>query len=628
LIDFPLEQERIPQRGETKGIFILCEGLFAQNNSTLAYYNFSTQTFTRDIFLSRNGRRLGDTANDMQRYGGKIYIVVDNSGTIEVVDAATGLSRQRILIRDERGRNRHPRYITFHGGKAYVASFDSTVSRIDTTTFEVEAVVRVGAYPDGICVANNKLYVSNSGDRNSGAGSSVSVICIPTFTKIKEIPVAQNPYRIMADSRGNVFLASRGCFTGSGPFVFQRIDTQIDEVAEVFHDIEALNFTIHNDTAYIYTYNFATQTHSIIVFCCWTRQVIDRNFVKDGTEIQTPYGIAVDPSNGDVFITDAGSFTSTGDVLAFSRDGILRFRISDVGLNPNAILFVSEISSAPSYPVIPRNHISRVIDYHPAPGQFIGSRAYLPIGKTPETVTYEEVLARITEILTSPSGGAVSLGGWGGFITLGFDEPIRNVPNRFDFKVLGNAFYHSQFFGIGGNSEPGIVLVSKDVNGNGIADDEWFELAGSEFRNRKTIRNYSITYYRPNPIGGDVFWRDNQGATGYVPRVSAHQQSSYFPLWENKDRLVFHGSRLPDNGVLLTSSNNFLLYAFPYGYADNHPNDSDLSNFDISWAVDALGNSVHLDEIHFIRIYTAVNQVNGWLGETSTEVSGVINLHK
>ncbi len=625
LEDFPLSQEEISQQGETFGMYILCEGLYAQNSSSLGYYNFDSKTFSRDIFLDKNGRKLGDTANDMQQYGSNIYIVVNNSGTIEVIDAGSGQSKQKILLRNAKGKNRNPRYITFYDGKAYVACFDSTVCKIDTNTFAVEAVVKAGAYPDGICAANNKLYVSNSGDRNSTAmGNTVSVINISTFTKIKEITVSPNPYKIMPDGQNDVYLASRGSYQGTGPYVFQRIDTQRDEVAQTFNNIEALNFTIHNDTAYIYSYNFATQANCIKTFDCRTEKIIEDNFIKDGTTLQTPYGIAVNPSNSNVYITDAGSFTATGDVFCFERNGMLKFKISNVGLNPNAIVFANKQGDYPFTPVVKTNHISKVIDYHPAPGQFTGEKAYLPTGKTPEMVTYDEVLARISDMLVN-SSGTISLGGWGGYITLGFDQPIKNVSGSYDFKVYGNAYYNSQYVGIGGNSEPGIVLVSQDVNANGIADDPWYELAGSEYHNSKTIRDYEITYYKPNPLNGDVMWRDNQGETSYIPRNSYHHQSSYYPLWENKDELTFRGSRLPDNGEFISS--NYLLYAYAFGYADNHPNDSEYSNFNIDWAVDAAGNHVDLNEIHFIRIYSAVNQVNGWIGETSTEVSGVENLH-
>ena len=72
---------------------------------------------------------------------------------------------------------------------------------------------------------------------------------------------------------------------------------------------------------------------------------------------------------------------------------------------------------------------------------------------------------------------------------------------------------------------------------------------------------------------------------------------------------------------------NYALYRFAFGYADNDTNESAASAIDIDWAVDASGSPVHLPGVDFIRIHTGVNQVNGWLGECSTEVMGVTDLH-
>lgn len=103
---------------------------------------------------------------------------------------------------------------------------------------------------------------------------------------------------------------------------------------------------------------------------------------------------------------------------------------------------------------------------------------------------------------------------------------------------------------------------------------------------------------------------------------------SYYPKWVKEDQITFSGTRLPQNGIDLSGvGNNFALYKFAYGYADNEPNTSDRSAIDIDWAVDADGQPANLSGVDFIRIHTGVNQENGWLGECSTEIMGVVDLH-
>ena len=67
-------------------MYILSEGLFNQNNSSLARYSFNRQRCTNNYFSANNQRGLGDTANDIAIYGNKIYVVVNVSSTVEVID--------------------------------------------------------------------------------------------------------------------------------------------------------------------------------------------------------------------------------------------------------------------------------------------------------------------------------------------------------------------------------------------------------------------------------------------------------------------------------------------------------------------------------------------------------------
>lgn len=614
-----------PEAG-TAEFYVLSEGLFNLNNSSLMRYTFKDNRSITDYFLQINKRGLGDTANDIAIYGSKMYIVVNVSSQIEVLDLNSGKSLKRIPMLQENGSSRQPRYITFHKEKAYVCSFDGTVARIDTAALSIDTYVTAGRNPDGICVQNGKLYVSNSGGLdNPNYDNSVSVIDIATFTETKKITVGNNPGRIQADKYGYVYVVTRGNLT-DGNYRFVRINAQTDAVEETM-DEQVLNFTISNDIAYLYNYDYGNKTSWIKVYNIKDQKVERQNFITDGTVINTPYGINVNPYNGNIYITDAYDYKVKGDVLCFNPQGQLQFRISNVGINPNTVVFSdkesqSNIDEGPEDPDLPSAYATHVLEYMPAPGQFMNTTttAYK------NGFTHKQILEYATELVKKRY--IISLGGYGGYITLGFDHSIPNKPGSYDFKIIGNA-YNANGEAKGGSSEPGIVLVSKDTNGNGLPDDEWYELAGSEYNSDKTIHNYEITYYRPTPLLEDVKWKDNQGNEGVIPRNIYHKENSYYPVWIEEDQLTFRGSRLPDNAINkgTAENENWIQYPFAWGYADNQPNTSEFSQFKIDWAVDSEGNKVQLESIDFVRIYTAVNQVCGWLGETSTEISTVEDLH-
>lgn len=287
-------------------------------------------------------------------------------------------------------------------------------------------------------------------------------------------------------------------------------------------------------------------------------------------------------------------------------------------------------------------YITRVFEFRPAVGQFTNVLPKYEEGDTEETMR----LKAENLIKGAVPEGMVCLGGFGGYIVFGFDHMVKNVPGKRDFRVWGNAFYaddnpNETTSKKGGSCEPGIILVSHDKNGNGLPDDEWYEIAGSEHSNPRTVKNYKITYYRPDPDKQPVKdaskrwaldveyirWTDNRGNSGYKTQNTYHRQS-YFPEWIAEDEISFEGTLLPDNAVDESGTGAlWVLYAFDWGYADNAPNDSEDSAIDIDWAVDKNGNKVKLPGINFVKVYCAINQEAGWVGETSTEIAGAEDLH-
>jgi YVTN family beta-propeller protein len=314
------------------GMYILNEGLFQMNNSTLSYYDFTTGKLTENIFLDVNHRGLGDVGNDLKRYGSKLYIVVNNSNIVEVVDVKTVQSLKTINL-----SGKQPRQVAFLDDKAYISCFDGDVVRIDTASLEVEATVHTGPNPDGICACNGKLYVCNSGGlSNPNYGNTVSVVDPATFTVVKDITVAVNPTRVKGYSDRYVYVVSNGNY-GDVPYTFQKIDCQTDEIVKNYN-LEVLNFDIHQNLAYVYSYNYSTMTSWIKVLDLETDEIVKEQFISDGTQLKTPYGIKVNPLNGDVYITDAGTFTTNGDVYCFDKDGKKKFSF-EAGLNPSAMAF-------------------------------------------------------------------------------------------------------------------------------------------------------------------------------------------------------------------------------------------------------------------------------------------------
>ena len=274
---------------------------------------------------------------------------------------------------------------------------------------------------------------------------------------------------------------------------------------------------------------------------------------------------------------------------------------------------------------------NKVYEYTPAPGLFINelkTGGFDDIQTTPEAaIAYAE--ARMSEVDRNgnPYPNWVSLGGFGGYIVVGFDHSIDNSGD-YDLGILGNSF--------SGSSEPGIVWVMQDENGNGLPDDTWYELAGSETGKAETIQNYSVTYYRPTGPKMPVQWTDNLGNSGEIDYLAQfHRQDYYYPLWIEEDSYTLTGTCLNARNYDASGSGSYWVNKeYDWGYADNFSSIDRLTNeenagagananhFKISHAIDMDCQPIRLKYIDFVKVQVGVNAKSGWLGEISTEVFG------
>lgn len=282
-------------------------------------------------------------------------------------------------------------------------------------------------------------------------------------------------------------------------------------------------------------------------------------------------------------------------------------------------------------PAVDSSHatVSSILEYRPAPGQYVNTQTFSTQARA-KAIGYDSSFSTI-----------VTLGAWGGSITFKFDHSVQNLDGA-DLGIYGNPPSGYNW------DEPGIVMVSQDVNNNGIADDPWYELAGSQYDSASTNRNYKVTYYNQGD-GKSATWKDNKGNTGviYVDQFGFGSTNPYPIAGSNvdfgkyKDSIVFEGSLLrstfgtdPVSGFSQNDTHSLGWWGYSDSYSiglgpqqmDNYKT-TGYNSFDISWARDKNGNKVNLPYVDFVKVYTGQLTSDPVMGEISTEFRGARDLH-
>ena len=339
----PTEYELLPgvpidPDARPAGMYLLNEANMGSNKSSIDYVDFRNAYYVRNIYAERNPevvKELGDVGNDIQIYGNKLYAVINCSHKVEVMDVRTCKRIGQVDIPN-------CRYIRFAKGKAYVSAYVGPVAidpnaqlgavyEVDTASLAVTRKVTVGYQPDELEVLGEYLYVANSGGyRAPDYDSTVSVVEIYGMKQIQKIPVGINLHRIRKDRYGKLWVTSRGDYNPipSRLYVLDRKDKNSKEmVVKDTLDIPCSEMYIQGDSLYFYSVEWNKQTERNTVtygiIDVRTGQLVTDHFITDGTEqdIVIPYGICVHPTTGDIYVTDAKNYVSSGVLHCYDRHG-------------------------------------------------------------------------------------------------------------------------------------------------------------------------------------------------------------------------------------------------------------------------------------------------------------------
>lgn len=642
------EEMRLPWNG---GVLILCEGNFNSGNSSLSYYNPESKTVENNVFSRANGRRLGDTGQSITIHGNRAYIAMENSGIVwgmntkdfKVCGQITATAGTKII---------NPRYVhVVSEEKAYVTDlYSEYINIFNPKTFQYLGAIDVSQIKNnGYCSTEEMVQWQNEVFVNCWSYSNKILVIDTRTDAVRDVITLDSwqPKCLRMDKYGKLWVITDGGYSTESSSFGDAIPTlyRIDAASRTIEWKQQLPVSEANsqlamnktaDTLYV-------MNNDIYRLCVnnmsWPSTPFFRAPIDADGKRHKLYGMDVNPTNSDLYIADAVDYRQPGVVYRVSSQGqsVDQFR---VGLLPNHFAFLEGEAVIPDEEKADQTVeermlaalVSTVFEFTPAPGHQVNGYKH-----TGDMIRDGASMQEACDTVLSHwrKQWMVSLGAQGGYVVAGFDHNVVNSHGDYDLTIKGNPYSYQ--------SEPGIIWVSMDDNGNGLPDDPWYELKGSEYGTENETLNYAITYYKPTGPNQDIRWVDNQGGEGIVPRLNEwNEKPSYWQDWvvadvdaEGREYRTYYGSRLKDTH---TYQNGYTMEPpFAWGYADNDGSDyfrlktaiitTAMGHYKIDNAVTSDGEPANLPYINFVKVQTAQTGWSPNLGDISTEVYGIWDTH-
>lgn len=311
----------------------------------LSYIDYTTGESTTNAFAKANGSSLGTGANDGLVYGSKMYIVVDGSATIEVVDKNTMKSIKQIKTTDLLGKDlgTNPRHIIAGNGKIYFTTYHGIVAAVDTASYALTNKYTVGSYPEGLVGVGNYIYVANS-DYGMGKGSISAINLTDGSVETETISGVVNPVKLFY-ANNCLYVLDLGSY-----------DAKYNQVGAGVKLISGTSSTTLFDAtmADLYQGNFYfvnaaygakdDKGNTLVTYGIYTLTTGTKTAFAGS--VDSPAQIAVDPINGRVFIA-SNSMNADNSYPDYNKNGYVReftsmgTKVKDYvcGAAPTAIFF-------------------------------------------------------------------------------------------------------------------------------------------------------------------------------------------------------------------------------------------------------------------------------------------------
>lgn len=306
--DKPPEKNQQPiSIGSKGGVFITNEGNFQFENAKISYYNSEKDSVVEDIFYAANNIPLGDVCQSLYFFNEKIYIVVNNSGKIVVVN------KNDFKIISTINGFISPRYfLPVSNGKAYVTDlFSNEISIVDLSNNAISGKISCNGWTEELLMIYGKVFVTNL------QKEFLYVINSSNDFLEDSIKIGYGSNSIVQDKNGKIWVLCSGNQSNKKASL-QRVNPSSKQVEKTFEFANIsdspwrLRMNGTNDTLYFLNKDvFRMEINS--------NSLPTTAFISQGTK--NFYGIGIEPTTGILYVSDAIDYVQKGKIYRYKSDG-------------------------------------------------------------------------------------------------------------------------------------------------------------------------------------------------------------------------------------------------------------------------------------------------------------------
>lgn len=312
---------------------IINEGAYGNGNASVSLLNLDDGTLHPNYYEEINGESLGDVLQSATIINDNIFLLVNSSNKIVVIDKHTFKKKGSMPIAQ-------PRYLyPFGDSLALVSSFYySKIHVINTQTFRIVNEIQMPyQHTEQLWIEGNHAYACNWNANNT----QLYKISLATLQIIDSIGLAgKAPHSIFKDKRGKLWVFG-GNKEHQAPASISIIENEQLSASFVFDskfEIVKPHYDSASDYVYYINIDYLFQHDQGIYRMSGTSNTLPNMAFVPAEPHQYFYGISIDPKQNHVYIANPKGFTQNGVLDVYDNTGAY-LRSIQGGLGTSKVYF-------------------------------------------------------------------------------------------------------------------------------------------------------------------------------------------------------------------------------------------------------------------------------------------------